>query len=730
MGELQGPKVQELLKVDTEESNNLVLPDFQRQFVWDPDAQKNLLCSLLAGIPIGSFLIQKGKWNDFSHRPLCYTFYDKREEKEQKVSYLLDGQQRLATIKTITSDIFNVKKIIDSQDTEYLGEKYTIDEIKDWTDLFKQKNPAVTKHLRNRWYLNFEDIETDENGEKKFASDIEEELRDLFNYKKNDKEPDDYARYIINEKITKSTKEKFLGLGQDIGGGKYLDICKKKQWVPLWLLLDSEEIFKDSIYNALTVSLPPLADTDSQKDNRVKMCADLANYIRDFFRRRVLEASIPCQIIEDNQVGYGIALFERVNTTGTRLTVYDLLVSRYGRNNNDNNKNLNDEIRSKLQKKEERNTTLEYNALNNKYDIEYHDGFYDNWVADDNLPSSSFQKLFVSCLALETWNKKNEERKLTVDVLKRKSILGKDKNKSIGAEDIKKNWEEVVGKLKQIFEFLHIECGIYRFRNLAYELMVLPLYWSLLRSDNNSSLFIKNRTALNRCKYWYWVSIFTGRYRKNQNSIAIDDCKKLREFLEGNKKFREIFTDIFSEETTDNKSEVNKILNVENYSSKDVFCDRQSYADHREDALRKACMQFLLSTRPQDWTENSKQKIEVSTITAGKIKQVFHEHHIIPQSYSSHDKKITDFINSPMNLTCITKKTNISHSDKLVYGYKKSNIDFRGHFLDIDAFWDIIKKVADRSGKNIDNEIKEFTEMRFSKFRDGLITTLKKLYKD
>jgi uncharacterized protein with ParB-like and HNH nuclease domain len=86
----------------------LVVPNFQREFVWERDSQKNLLASFLIGIPIGSLLIIKGSNNEFSAKRLCLkdTIVD-NELLAQECNYLLDGQQRISTIKGILTNPFS-----------------------------------------------------------------------------------------------------------------------------------------------------------------------------------------------------------------------------------------------------------------------------------------------------------------------------------------------------------------------------------------------------------------------------------------------------------------------------------------------------------------------------------------------------------------------------------------------------------------------------------------------
>ena len=78
------------------EDNKCVLPDFQREFVWDDTRQKKLLASTLVNLSIGSLLFIEGSKDDFSVRQLGYTQNDTDYNQviNSNCSFLLDGQQR------------------------------------------------------------------------------------------------------------------------------------------------------------------------------------------------------------------------------------------------------------------------------------------------------------------------------------------------------------------------------------------------------------------------------------------------------------------------------------------------------------------------------------------------------------------------------------------------------------------------------------------------------------
>lgn len=82
-------------------NQQILLPDFQRRFVWDKEEkQASLIASVLAKMPIGSVLMLTVKADEYAYRKIgCKT--RKRADElgiSGEVNALLDGQQN-GTIK-------------------------------------------------------------------------------------------------------------------------------------------------------------------------------------------------------------------------------------------------------------------------------------------------------------------------------------------------------------------------------------------------------------------------------------------------------------------------------------------------------------------------------------------------------------------------------------------------------------------------------------------------------
>ena len=103
------------------------LPDFQRSFVWDANATRELVASVVQSFPAGTLLLMRGGSKIFAPRevegasPLA----------DKKPSYLiLDGQQRLTSLFQAFSGVgmhrffLNIRELIDGEDVDEATEVY------------------------------------------------------------------------------------------------------------------------------------------------------------------------------------------------------------------------------------------------------------------------------------------------------------------------------------------------------------------------------------------------------------------------------------------------------------------------------------------------------------------------------------------------------------------------------------------------------------------------------
>src|SRR5690349_10001311 len=81
--------------------HTLVLPDIQRDFVWERDQIRLLFDSIMKGYPFGALLVWETRYLEVAFRDFVVdyvpgqTFTPKSKEKGRPLEMVLDGQQRL-----------------------------------------------------------------------------------------------------------------------------------------------------------------------------------------------------------------------------------------------------------------------------------------------------------------------------------------------------------------------------------------------------------------------------------------------------------------------------------------------------------------------------------------------------------------------------------------------------------------------------------------------------------
>jgi len=133
-------------------NNEIVLPDIQRNFVWEEKRIEKLFDSIMRNYPLGIVLLWE-TYNDIQYRHFIkdyrsdiYTFYENTTNKKLKL--VLDGQQRLQSLyislygsnngKFLYFDILSGKKTDDFKEDKYLFRFFTLDQAQKANDVSLQ----------------------------------------------------------------------------------------------------------------------------------------------------------------------------------------------------------------------------------------------------------------------------------------------------------------------------------------------------------------------------------------------------------------------------------------------------------------------------------------------------------------------------------------------------------------------------------------------------------------
>lgn len=634
-----------------DDTGKIILPNFQRDFVWEEKQQKELLATFLVELPISNILLLRGTPDDFNYRKLCY----RNESKNAKEDcfYLLDGQQRMSTLKSIFYNFFK----------------------EDWETQFTN----LYGKLRNLWFLRMKSPD--------------EECQDIFGYKnlcfKNGNlrsyTPQEVLDHIISYGIKKTkkdlwyhpeykfySKESTTPLQGSARVREYVKKCAEDFLVPLnGLNEDPNKLFQNKVLTSIASDRMEeiLCEIDDEKDSRLKLekikyyftreelgifvesieqfeeereslksdiCAEWKTKILNFLDI-LLKQEISLIEIEKNEISRGIAIFETINKGGTPLDNFDLIAAKSAKESSE--KALAQRIIEYLEKDI---------SLPNSLTQEIHFSNINNWnVLNLNIIGNSeeinkrIKNQYLNLLSIFFHIEDNFEN-LKLDYIKRKKIF------EITSKGINNLTEKVIKSMVRALAFINIRLGITDFGDFSFELLILPMAYLLSKDE-----IWNDSRALNKIEYWYWVSIFTGRYREKQNIRAVEDFKTLCKWIINNDR-----TDKKVQELLEEKLE--KVLFVEEFSDFKTLIDNSKTPI----SVVKGLLNYVFSRNPYDLLPNEEKRM-YKYILEDKYFN-FEDHHLIP---ASSDKKLgelsskirndkTHILNSVLNRAKISKEAN------------------------------------------------------------------------
>ena len=368
-----------------------VLPDFQRDFVWEPNATQELVVSIANNYPAGSILRVRDSQNAFSTRE-----FEGAPVPNQIHTYLvLDGQQRLTSLYQAFHGVGDHRYFI------------RLDQLMSGVD--------------------FEDT--------------------IFHVKANSKW---YSRR--GESLAMQATEMILPLAVLMGqsGGFW-------KW--------SKEIRK----------LRP----EEQRDEFEDKCND----IHEHWLKAIEDYSFPVVTLsKDTQPDALCTIFETLNRTGVKLSVFELLTARFWPQN------------------------IRLRAL---WDKACED--FPNLVDFDVDPYYVLQ-------AIALVSRENPS-------CKRKDVLDLKPNA------INEWWDRVVSGMAYGLQILQDDCRVTMPKWIPYQTMLAPLAAVLAFSDQSAGAEIG--LVRGRVRKWIWCSIFGQSYEASPNTQSAKDVTELKIWFRG-----------------------------------------------------------------------------------------------------------------------------------------------------------------------------------------------------
>lgn len=621
------------------DSNNaqLLLPNFQRSYVWKADDAKSLAASILLGVPCGSLLLVSGRNTDFASRKVGL-IHSEVGSHEYACSFLLDGQQRASTIRALFSDVFEG----------------------DWDAAWQETFSA----LKNRWSVRI--IPGDDDP-------------DLFGYKTLrfnglQPEPDLIADALVQHSIykTKDTASWFHP-GHQVNLGKkerHLTIgmgAASQGLLPLWEVTGSgktedgpikvalkriaddrrEELFaafKDDTLDkeafADLVRAGETWETLSEEKVRDRLTDRRADWIQSVLKVITDASDFRLGTIEltQDELPKAIAIFEAINRGGSPLTPFDLVTARYARGQAANS--LPEMIQARVEAYDEAVPESLSGSADRKWSASGRVA-----LVGDTL-TTAFKSQFLQVLVMLRRLAEQPDHEFSVDDIKAQRVL------ALSAADIDAGWLEATNAILAAWRFLQIRCGVKDEGSLRNKLLILPIALAL-REDNVS------KSVYDRVEYWYWTSVLTATYTTRQNENSVTDTNYLLSWIKHPDK------NPFA-------SREERVLNDAIYSDKESLL-RRGEEERVGTDVGLYLLQLTLALGGQDIALQRKLNADTDDLQ---------DHHLIPlgtattvgQSTKAIRKgkdKLAELLNSPLNRVYQSSATNQAIGAKSISQYMK-----------------------------------------------------------
>lgn len=627
-------KFQDLVNQIT--TNEMVLPDFQRNFVWKENKMISLYASVLCRMPVGSILTLESDDAGFACKRIgAKTRTDNVafEPDKKNITYLIDGQQRVTSLFAgFTTYFFDTYK----------------DSLKNLSssslkNMFFVKIPANTSQsseIDDLFGVKKLDFPKDILTEKKYYSTAE--MREIISSEKPD------AILGIKNSVVDIHNENDLSLIE-----KYCTQGKDDAYyIPLQYIDNDDskiQLSYDRILAKISDSYSISNNEGENQDHRKIWQKNIQKYLSGC----LLTLKINQIAVENSNKSRAIDIYSNLNQGGAPLSVFDLVTAKVG-GVKDVKYNYSDKVTeyfiSPFSIKKEILPLISQQWLNNfqhKYDVIQKSGIFENGVISPQF-MEVFLKVITFLITKETKPKDFEPKNLT----KRDKIL------DLPADMIASKTETVCTAMKRAMCFFQTRCGIRKFSEINYRAEFGLV--SFIFTDDE----LYNRIEIHDfLEYWYWISLFGYIYPTKQDISVYSEINKFLKFF--NKTDLSRYGEL-------KQSRKNNVLKAHNVTDEQTLTMKNvSSGTFPPDKISTFICQFYLSQGYKDFhTDEDLNFLSES---------VFGMHHIIPlgsdkkigESTKDIRKNPYDIHNSPLNFIYITRTSNSDISDMKFSDYSQ-----------------------------------------------------------
>jgi hypothetical protein len=667
--------------IDKITNKEILLPDFQRNFVWrEEEKQSRLIASVLAKMPVGSILLLNSNSADYAYKMVgCKQRKTSSELGIQgEILALLDGQQRMTVLTNAFSNVV----------FEMAG---------------SAANLVNQNALKRRFFLRIPKYQCDEETVEDFFGAKVLELP----WKDAEKDEPDFLADEIYEAIkiipfnatgtdcynpflehqpAKSELINFCSTGKEYLIPLFLLTGNNDAWLTQILKRISENIQIDIVsefdqlqieerlpfvQNVLTKDIQELAEHPDRISERTEFESELKKQ-GDIWAASLKTYLVSClnniqlnQIIVDNRKrARAINIYENLNKGGVPLGTFELVMAKFA---SVSDENYHDKIVNNIKQARTYSEMIYSTALKNNVDIK-NDINSESYSATVGLKCvdlenddmvSAYIDAYLDVISLYSHCPDYDLDKLNVSLLKRDKIL------AVTPEALKDNCDAVVEALDLALFFFQMRCGIRNIKEMNYGLLLVVVAYLLLNPQ-----YKNNPMVYDYLDAWYWCVMFSGYFNSDQTEKAIVCIKKL--------------ISLFNNQDTAWIKGLEQQIFKANY-----FTEKEFLLLNKDDETGIMPKDFLRDTICQFFMVNTYKGIFDNTVLISPFtKATLEKHHVIPlgslvnpnekirKAEEPLRKKRDYFLNSPVNFIYITDNENNAISDDKISDYTQRIMNY------------------------------------------------------
>lgn len=688
--------------VDKVKTDEVVLPDFQRGFVWrDKNKQKGLIASVLTRIPIGSILLLGAQGNEFKYKKIGMKNKKPNIEDDKKVYALIDGQQRITVLSAFLSDelvvdgeendvasatllrryflkFYPIKRLLVSPEEDLFGAvgfeaakeivessypKFSTDQIKDKLDFLDKSEHDILSNVSN----------CDEGSLYTFCTTHTDDVMLLPLYylygsstKKNTNHRNRFRGSL--EAIASNYVDQSISILKQLDGEKNIAIRLAKK-------LFAERDVLSNVLQDLENDSMLIRDEESElykniSGNLKLRASSWADDVREYLESCIKNMELYEIIVEGSNIVRAIDIYQNLNLGGKALDVFDLLLARAALD--ENNKNLLETVKDYIGT----DHRADYDNLCNMFTSDLAVISYNKFVKEYGEYSASnimgaidkegqlnptYCNILMSLAGTLYGLVDNEgvivnekAEKITSQCTKSEQLL------SIEVKKISKIIKQSLVGLDRACFFLQLKCGIRAISETKYRLLVVII--AVILSQDK---WYNNKKVISMLDAWYWSILLSGGFRNEQNKVFQDNLRKILPYLCKN-----------ADQIDDNKCDYiislcNRTFCDNRYNTEDILLLNNKFIEADSSISDIICQYYLSLTYPDLLKDGLDNKYKQKTIgvfsTYGENAITLHTHHIMPigsleARYRDADKDqrndSSSIYNSPLNMVLISENSN------------------------------------------------------------------------